>query len=71
MVCLSFFARLIEFVRYFLLFIFDLLQALAGILNIRRSHNGVTTGLYCTAQGLVAQIGEVGVALITLVYLVS
>jgi len=43
------------------------LQALGGILNIKWVHNGiVTTGPYCTAQGLVAQIGELGVALILL-----
>ncbi|KAI0276653.1 hypothetical protein BGY98DRAFT_934940 [Russula aff. rugulosa BPL654] len=51
----------------FSLFAFDILQATGGILNIRWAHNGiVTTGPYCTAQGLVAQIGELGVALITL-----
>ncbi|KAF8502191.1 hypothetical protein F5888DRAFT_1918898 [Russula emetica] len=49
------------------LFVFDLLQATGGILNIRWAHNGiVTTGPYCTAQGLVEQIGDLGVALITL-----
>jgi len=51
----------------FSLFVFDLLQAIGGILNIRWAHNGiVTTGPYCTAQGLVGQVGELGVALITL-----
>ncbi|KAF8502221.1 hypothetical protein F5888DRAFT_1177476 [Russula emetica] len=51
----------------FSLFVFDILQATGGILNIRWAHNGiVTTGHYCTAQGLVAQIGELGVPLITL-----
>ncbi|KAI0265244.1 hypothetical protein BGY98DRAFT_1156386 [Russula aff. rugulosa BPL654] len=45
----------------FSLFAFDILQATGGILNIRWAHNGiVTTGPYCTAQGLVAQIGELG-----------
>jgi len=49
------------------LFVFELLQATGGILNIRWAHNGiVTTGPYCTAQGLVEQIGDLGVALITL-----
>ena len=49
---------------------FDFLQALGGVLNIRWAHNGiVTTGHYCTAQGIIQQIGEVGVALITLVRL--
>ncbi|KAI0276659.1 hypothetical protein BGY98DRAFT_1098000 [Russula aff. rugulosa BPL654] len=52
----------------FSLFVFDFLQALGGVLNIRWAHNGiVTTGHYCTAQGIIQQIGEVGVALITLV----
>jgi len=51
----------------FSLFVFDLLQAIGGILNIRWAHNGiVTTGPYCTAQGLVGQVGELGVALIIL-----
>ncbi len=54
----------------FSLFIFDLVQATGGILNIRWAHNGiVTTGHYCTAQGIVQQVGEVGVALITFVRL--
>ena len=47
---------------------FELLQAIGGILDIRWAHNGiVTTGHYCTAQGLVSQIGEVGVPLVLLV----
>src|SRR6266478_2481087 len=47
---------------------FDLVQAIGGILNVRWAHNGiVTTGPYCTAQGLVQQIGDTGVALMTLV----
>jgi hypothetical protein len=42
------------------------------MLNIRWAHNGiVTTGPYCTAQGIVEQIGELGVALIILVCLLS
>ncbi|KAF8262435.1 hypothetical protein EI94DRAFT_1808789 [Lactarius quietus] len=50
------------------LFVYDILQALGGILNIRWAHNGiVTTGSYCTAQGIIQQIGELGVALITLI----
>jgi hypothetical protein len=66
------FTRLIGFSRQFSLFTFDLLQSIGGILNIRWAHNGiVTTGHYCTAQGLVEQIGELGVALITLVCLLS
>jgi hypothetical protein len=76
MVCLTVFplplARLIGFSLQFSLFVFDLLQATGGILNIRWAHNGiVTTGPYCTAQGLVGQIGELGVGLITLVCLLS
>ena len=44
------------------------MQALGGILDVRWAHNGiVTTGEYCTAQGIIQQIGELGVALITLV----
>ncbi|KAN0105262.1 hypothetical protein V8E52_011201 [Russula decolorans] len=51
----------------FSLFVFDLLQAIGGILSIRWAHNGiVTTGPYCTVQGLVQQTGELGVGLITL-----
>jgi len=51
----------------FSLFVFDLLQAIDGILNARWAHNGiVTTGPFCTAQGIISQFGEVGVALITL-----
>jgi hypothetical protein len=38
------------------------------MLNTWWAHNGiVTTGPYCTTQGIIQQIGEVGVALITLV----
>ncbi|KAI0276635.1 hypothetical protein BGY98DRAFT_1097990 [Russula aff. rugulosa BPL654] len=51
----------------FSLFVFDILQAIGGILSIRWAHNGiVTTGPFCTVQGLIEQIGELGVALITL-----
>jgi hypothetical protein len=50
------------------LFVFDILQAMGGILDVRWAHNGiVTTGPYCTAQGVIQQIGELGVALITLI----
>ncbi|KAI0297087.1 hypothetical protein BC826DRAFT_1002129 [Russula brevipes] len=52
----------------FSLFAFDILQAMGGILDVRWAHNGiVTTGHYCTAQGIIQQIGELGVALITLI----
>ncbi|KAI0276620.1 hypothetical protein BGY98DRAFT_934920 [Russula aff. rugulosa BPL654] len=51
----------------FSLFVFEILQATGGILDIGWAHNGiVTTGPYCTAQGVVEQIGDLGVALITL-----
>ena len=51
---------------------FELLQAIGGNFDIRWAHNGiVTTGHYCTAQGLIEQIGELGVGLITLVCLLS
>ena len=47
---------------------YDILQALGGILDVRWANSGiVTTGSYCTAQGIIQQIGELGVALITLV----
>jgi len=53
------------------LFVYDLLQAIGGILNIRWAHDGiVTTGPYCTAQGVIKQISGTGVALITLVCIV-
>jgi hypothetical protein len=66
------FARLIEFSLQFSLFVFDFFQSLGGILDIRWAHDGiVTTGSYCTAQGIVEQIGEVGVSLIILVCLLS
>ncbi|KAH9978831.1 hypothetical protein BGW80DRAFT_698771 [Lactifluus volemus] len=49
------------------LFIFDIILALGGTLNVRWAHNGiVTTGSYCVAQGILEQSGEVGVALTTL-----
>ncbi|KAH9002018.1 hypothetical protein EDB86DRAFT_3074362 [Lactarius hatsudake] len=50
------------------LFAYDVLQALGGILDVRWAHNGiVTVGSYCTAQGVIQQSGELGVALITLI----
>ena len=72
MVCLTIFmlpfTRLIEISRQFSLFVFDILQALGGILNIRWAHTGIVkAGPFCTAQGLIQQTGELGVALITLV----
>jgi hypothetical protein len=50
------------------LLMYDILQAMGGILDIRWAHNGIVTiGPYCTAQGVIQQIGELGVALITLI----
>ena len=47
---------------------YDILQAMGSILSIRWIHNGIVeAGSYCTAQGIVEQTGEVGVALVTLV----
>ena len=47
---------------------YDILQALGGILDVRWANNGIVTlGPYCTAQGIIQQIGELGSALITLV----
>ncbi|KAN0105265.1 hypothetical protein V8E52_011204 [Russula decolorans] len=54
-------------VYMFSLFVFEFLQAMGGVLDVRWAHRGiVTTGHYCMAQGVIQQIGEVGVALITL-----
>ncbi|KAN0129789.1 hypothetical protein V8E53_012454 [Lactarius tabidus] len=53
------------------LFSYDILQAMGGILDVRWAHNGiVTVGPYCTAQGVIQQIGQLGVALITLIFTV-
>ena len=50
------------------LFVYDILLSFGGILNIRWAHDGiVTTGTYCTAQGIFKQLGAVGVAVTTLV----
>ncbi|KAF8261259.1 hypothetical protein EI94DRAFT_1746334, partial [Lactarius quietus] len=50
------------------LFVYDILEAIGGTLNIRWAQDGiVTTGAYCTAQGITKQIGAVGVALTTLI----
>ncbi|KAH9052527.1 hypothetical protein EDB87DRAFT_1692237 [Lactarius vividus] len=51
------------------LFAFDIIQAVGGIMNVRWAHDGiVTTGSYCTAQGIIKQMGELGVALLSLLY---
>ncbi|KAF8271052.1 hypothetical protein EI94DRAFT_1721231 [Lactarius quietus] len=53
------------------LFAYDTLQALGGILHIRWAHDGiVTTGSYCTAQGIIKQTGELGVALSNLILII-
>ncbi|KAH9083445.1 hypothetical protein EDB83DRAFT_15305 [Lactarius deliciosus] len=50
------------------IFAYDILQALGGILDVRWAHDGiVTAGPYCTAQGIIQQSGELGVALFTLI----
>jgi hypothetical protein len=52
--------------------VFDFIQAMGGVFDVRWVHSGiVTTGHYCTAQGIVQQSGELGGALITLVRLLS
>ena len=62
------FVQLVQFASQFSLFAFDILLASGGILDVRWAHNGiVTTGPYCTTQGVLQQVGELGVALITLV----
>ncbi|KAH9013781.1 hypothetical protein EDB84DRAFT_1590401 [Lactarius hengduanensis] len=49
-------------------FVYDILEAFGGILDVRWAHNGiVTVGPYCTAQGIIQQSGELGAALITLI----
>jgi aconitase A len=41
---------------------------MAGILDVRWAHNGTATvGPYYTAQGIIQQIGQLGVTLITFV----
>jgi len=53
------------------LFLYDVLQAMGGILDVRWAHKGiVTVGPYCTAQGVIQQIGQLGVALLTLIFTV-
>jgi hypothetical protein len=42
---------------------------MAGVLNVRWAHHGIVmTGSYCTAIGIVKQIGQLGAAMITLVW---
>ena len=41
---------------------------MGGIFDVRWVHSGIiTVGPYCTAQGIIQRIGELGVPLITLV----
>jgi hypothetical protein len=55
-------------VRQLFLFIFDIIQATGGILNVRWAGEGqVITGSYCSAQGIIEQIGALGTSLIILV----
>jgi len=50
------------------IFIYDVLQATGCILNIRWVHKGIVIAdSYCTAQGIVQQTGELGLALATLI----
>jgi hypothetical protein len=52
----------------FALFFFEIFQALGGALDAKWAHDGiVTSGTFCTAQGIIQQFGEVGVGLVTLV----
>ncbi|KAH9954601.1 hypothetical protein BC827DRAFT_1386756 [Russula dissimulans] len=52
----------------FTLFSFDILQALGGVLDVRWAHNAIVTrGSYWEVQGIIQQIGELEVALTTLV----
>ncbi|KAJ7745447.1 hypothetical protein DFH07DRAFT_748882 [Mycena maculata] len=49
------------------LFIADLIQAIGAVMDIRWVHSGrVEIGAFCTAQGVVQQLGETSVALTTL-----
>lgn len=49
------------------LFFSDLVQALGAVMDIRWIHNGVVkTGGFCTAQGVIQQLGEASVAMTTL-----
>ncbi|KZP09505.1 hypothetical protein FIBSPDRAFT_679383, partial [Athelia psychrophila] len=49
------------------LFTFDLIMAVGHVLDLRWVHDGnIPMGGYCTAQGIIQQIGETGSALATL-----
>ncbi|KAK0195075.1 hypothetical protein F5146DRAFT_1109451 [Armillaria mellea] len=50
------------------LFFADLIQALGAVLDIKWINEGkVETGSFCTAQGIIQQLGETGVAITTLI----
>ncbi|PBK73567.1 hypothetical protein ARMSODRAFT_952659 [Armillaria solidipes] len=50
------------------LFFADLIQALGAVLDIKWINEGkVETGPFCTAQGIIQQLGETGVAITTLI----
>ena len=50
------------------LFTFDFIQAMGTVLDVKWVNEGVVyTGMYCTAQGTIQQLGETGVAIATLV----
>ena len=66
--CKSCVLSLILAVSQLSLFVYDLPQSVGGILNIRWAHDEiVTSGPYCTAQGIIKEMGATGVALINLV----
>ncbi|KAJ7282868.1 hypothetical protein C8J57DRAFT_53677 [Mycena rebaudengoi] len=49
------------------LFVADLVQAIGAVMDVRWVHSGhVEAGAFCTAQGVVQQIGETAVAITTL-----
>jgi len=52
----------------FFIFVYDIFLAMGSILSVRWVHNGIVeAGPYCTAQGIVQQVGELGVATVTLI----
>ena len=66
--CNSCVLSLILAVSQLSLFVWDILQSVIGILNIRWVNDGmITSGPYCTAQGIIDQMAPLGTALINLV----
>lgn len=50
------------------LFVADLIQAIGAVMDVHWVHSGkVEVGGFCTAQGVVQQLGETSVAITTLV----